>query len=348
MWTATGTDELLVETFPGSGVLSNDYPGGEGNYESYGYYRYGFNGKENDNEVKGSGNQQDYGMRIYDPRVGRFLSVDPITKEYPELTPYQFASNSPIANIDVDGLERSFYMIALDGKTIKLISVLEVNAKIETIFGTVHNANLDNKAYLFGSDRHWHEIPGEWRNKAIGNAGEIDDVFTLINSWPNADNAYSGALKGLALQNFGQKAELALGVLVLGDGIRNLKVPNLRSLYTSSVGELKGIGQALLKSGLKEADVAKRLNQMRRGIGEAYKDLTPADLREYIYKFNKKRYGDELGPTYEYFKKQGKTDAQIIESASRPLGNQKDLGEALFKEFGEEIKPILTKYDMLK
>ena len=37
--------------------------------------------------------------------VSRFLSVDPITKEYPELTPYQFASNSPIAGIDLDGLE---------------------------------------------------------------------------------------------------------------------------------------------------------------------------------------------------------------------------------------------------
>jgi len=35
-------------------------------------YRYGFNGKENDNEVKGEGNEQDYGMRIYDPRVGNF------------------------------------------------------------------------------------------------------------------------------------------------------------------------------------------------------------------------------------------------------------------------------------
>ena len=33
-------------------------------------YRYGFNGKENDNEVKGDGNQQDYGMRIYEPRHG--------------------------------------------------------------------------------------------------------------------------------------------------------------------------------------------------------------------------------------------------------------------------------------
>jgi RHS repeat-associated protein len=68
-------------------------------------YRYGFNGKENDSEVKGEGNQQDYGMRIYDPRLGKFLSVDPLTKEYTFLTPYQFSSNRPIDGVDLDGME---------------------------------------------------------------------------------------------------------------------------------------------------------------------------------------------------------------------------------------------------
>ena len=37
--------------------------------------------------------------------VQEFLSVDPLASSYPELTPYQFASNSPIENIDLDGLE---------------------------------------------------------------------------------------------------------------------------------------------------------------------------------------------------------------------------------------------------
>ncbi|MBS1735141.1 MAG: M15 family metallopeptidase [Bacteroidetes bacterium] len=89
-----------------------------------GHYRYGFNGKENDNEVKGEGNQQDYGMRIYDPRLGRFLSVDPVTKQYPELTPYQFASNSPISGIDEDGLEWAYY-----GKDNKQISINSATTK---------------------------------------------------------------------------------------------------------------------------------------------------------------------------------------------------------------------------
>ena len=69
-----------------------------------GNYRYGFNGKENDNEVKGNGNQQDYGMRIYDPRLGRFLSVDPWAYKFSSISPYNFAANNPIKFIDIDGL----------------------------------------------------------------------------------------------------------------------------------------------------------------------------------------------------------------------------------------------------
>lgn len=41
--------------------------------------------------------------RVYD--VSRFLSIDPISSKFPELTPYQFASNTPIQAIDLEGLE---------------------------------------------------------------------------------------------------------------------------------------------------------------------------------------------------------------------------------------------------
>jgi RHS repeat-associated protein len=86
------------------------YPGGmvsrSANLTNLGLtYHYGFNGKENDADVKGDGNQQDYGMRIYDPRLGRFLSMDPISSDYPFYSPYQFAANKPIAAADLDGLE---------------------------------------------------------------------------------------------------------------------------------------------------------------------------------------------------------------------------------------------------
>ncbi|MDH5399541.1 MAG: hypothetical protein OEX02_15435 [Cyclobacteriaceae bacterium] len=71
-----------------------------------GRYRYGFNGKEKDQSGEFGGNTTyDYGFRINNPAIGRFLSVDPLTKSYPMLTPYQFASNTPIGAIDLDGLE---------------------------------------------------------------------------------------------------------------------------------------------------------------------------------------------------------------------------------------------------
>ena len=59
--------------------------------------------------MKGAGNQIDYGMRVYDPRAGRFLSVDPLTKKFPGLSPYQFASNNPIWALDLDGKEAWLY-----------------------------------------------------------------------------------------------------------------------------------------------------------------------------------------------------------------------------------------------
>ena len=68
-------------------------------------YKYGFNGKEKDDEVKGNNNSYDYGMRMYDSRLGRFMSVDPLTRSFPFYSPYSYAGNNPIMNIDLDGLE---------------------------------------------------------------------------------------------------------------------------------------------------------------------------------------------------------------------------------------------------
>lgn|GEM_PF-5466894 len=95
-------------------------------------YRYGFNGKEKDDQVKGAGNSYDYGMRMYDPRLGRFMSVDPLTHKFPELTPYQFSSDNPIASIDLDGLEQIYYLgaFAKSGNS-TLISLLD-NVKVYT------------------------------------------------------------------------------------------------------------------------------------------------------------------------------------------------------------------------
>jgi|GEM_PF-2209546 len=53
----------------------------------------------------GGGSTYDYGFRIYNSQIARFLSVDPLTNNFPWFTPYQFAGNTPIWATDVDGLE---------------------------------------------------------------------------------------------------------------------------------------------------------------------------------------------------------------------------------------------------
>ena len=72
-------------------------------YSANGAYRYRFNGKENDNEAKGEGGQIGFESRIYNPRTGRFLSVDPAFKDYESFSSYCFAANNPIRFIDVYG-----------------------------------------------------------------------------------------------------------------------------------------------------------------------------------------------------------------------------------------------------
>ena len=66
-------------------------------------YRYGFNGMENDNEIKGSGNSQDFGLRMYDGRLGKFMSKDPYSRSFASQSNYLFAVNNPIRYIDFGG-----------------------------------------------------------------------------------------------------------------------------------------------------------------------------------------------------------------------------------------------------
>lgn len=127
---------------------SDYYPFGmlmPGRKFSSGNYRYGFNGKENDNDIKGGdGLLQDYGMRIYDSRLGKFLSVDPIAKTYPMLTPYQFASNNPIEKVDLDGLEGTRHKIEINGVPVLEVVNLTIYLNLTNSTANVHGIYAGN------------------------------------------------------------------------------------------------------------------------------------------------------------------------------------------------------------
>jgi RHS repeat-associated protein len=118
-------------------------------------YRFGFNGKEKLDELHGnSGDAYDYGMRIYDARLCRFMSVDPLAKNFPELTPYQYASNRPIDGIDFDGLEYLTYRILLKDGGQTVIEVIDhtkmTNDEIKAVHGMSQEDFLKKYSVSFG------------------------------------------------------------------------------------------------------------------------------------------------------------------------------------------------------
>ncbi|MFN8310015.1 MAG: hypothetical protein U0T73_08630 [Chitinophagales bacterium] len=70
-----------------------------------GKYRFGFNGQLKDDDVTGTGNISDFKFRVCDLRLGRFYSIDPLSKSYPWNSSYAFAENRVIDGIDLEGKE---------------------------------------------------------------------------------------------------------------------------------------------------------------------------------------------------------------------------------------------------
>jgi RHS repeat-associated protein len=68
-------------------------------------YRYGFQGQEKDDEIKGEGNSLNYTFRMHDPRIGRFFTTDPLAPKYPHNSPYAFSENRVIDGGELEGLE---------------------------------------------------------------------------------------------------------------------------------------------------------------------------------------------------------------------------------------------------
>ncbi len=68
-------------------------------------YRYGFQGQEMDDEIKGEGNSLNYTFRMHDPRVGRFFAIDPLSPKYPFYSPYSFSGNRTSDSSELEGLE---------------------------------------------------------------------------------------------------------------------------------------------------------------------------------------------------------------------------------------------------
>jgi len=169
-------------------------------------YRFGFNGKERDNEINGEGNSLDYGARIYDSRLGRWLSVDPLAGKLPFASPFAYSLNNPILLIDADGRYpftvhiRSYHPnvafgsfgmgkgYAGDNRGFSLSTAKEVTARINQSFTfDVAKGTINNKSTWSNESR---DFKG---NKETANPeGEVSEMNKSGNM-AKFNSSYSGS-----------------------------------------------------------------------------------------------------------------------------------------------------------
>ena len=94
-----GSSNLVVDR-AGSLINREEYtPYGETCFGSFARKRYRFTGKERDEE---SGLYY-HGARYYAPWLGRWIAVDPLLDESPQVSPYLGVRGNPMIYVDPDG-----------------------------------------------------------------------------------------------------------------------------------------------------------------------------------------------------------------------------------------------------
>ena len=196
-------------------------------------FRYGFNGKEDDVEIEG---QQDYGMRIYDKRLGRFKSVDPLTSHYSYYSPYAFAGNKPIQYIDLDGAEETLYGLAKEGAFGK------TGSKI--VIGTIDGIDASlSKTWSFLSSDMWKASTWKKAASALGTVADItvgnmdgrNDQLAYNVIQPKVDNFKKEVVHGDAYSRSKYFSEVGTDILTAYIGSKGLS-----ALKGSVMGMVRG------------------------------------------------------------------------------------------------------------
>ncbi|MBC8884602.1 hypothetical protein H9X57_18175 [Flavobacterium piscinae] len=118
-------------------------------FESIDDYRYGFQGQEKDDELKGEGNSLNYKYRMHDTRIGRFFTVDPLARTYAHNSPYAFSENRVLDGIELEGREFS-RTENYDPKTGK--KNIKINLTFRVVKEGQYVASFETIAHQFASE----------------------------------------------------------------------------------------------------------------------------------------------------------------------------------------------------
>lgn len=100
-------------------------------------------------------------------------------------------------------------------------------------------------------------------------------------------------------------------------------MPSLRQRYETEVAALAILRSDLEAAGTNVEAIARELHRRRRSIGLRYKIRTPilGPRGQFaLYRRNRAKYGDMLGPSIDWLRKRGRTWEEICESACRTGG----------------------------
>jgi RHS repeat-associated protein len=147
-------------------------------------YRYGFNGKEKDDEIKGEGNSLDFGARMLDPRVGRWWGKDPDKRGW--INPYSSFSNNPIRYIDPDGrwqTDGHYWTILLLCEILGIPNAEEIARFAEYPDTDIMGYNARERyTWIDGSEQsHTHSLTNGWHFKERANTLEMLLDTDIIN-----------------------------------------------------------------------------------------------------------------------------------------------------------------------
>jgi RHS repeat-associated protein len=150
-------------------------------------YRFAFNGKEQDNEVSGSGNTIAFEARIYDSRLGRFLSTDPWEKKYAWQTPYAYFKNSPISVLDFFGKGEGD-----DKKPKNVKHTVKKDETLNEIADKYHTTPAD----IANNTETWDESLGGYERKGYDKIYK-DEVLTVPDNRPKeGPQPFIGPIEG--------------------------------------------------------------------------------------------------------------------------------------------------------
>ena len=109
-----------------------------------------------------------YKYRVQDPRLGRFLSIDPLAAKYPFYSPYAFSGNRVIDAVELEGLE---WISATDLEQLPIFDVI-TRAEIE---GSTQAAFIGGEIYYHtGFDVYNGLERVSFHNRAIATDNRLD------------------------------------------------------------------------------------------------------------------------------------------------------------------------------